>query len=222
MVQSAIGYYLKYLADNEDYLFILGLTGSIGSGKTEAANILAAKGIPIIDADQKGHELYGPGTDAQMSLVKIMGGSILSEHGNVNRSVLGKSIIEKPYLLEQVNNLLHPLIRNRIEEEINTLKNSGELTIAVQVPLLFQAKWEDLFDEIWAIETAENIAIARLVSNRGIDSKFAKNWISLQGDSKIFTEKADVVIRNEGTVSEFKLKVDKTWTERNPYRGKHD
>ena len=222
MVQSAIGYYLKYLADNEDYLFILGLTGSIGSGKTEAANILAAKGIPIIDADQKGHELYGPGTDVQMSLVKIMGGSILSEHGDVNRSVLGKSIIEKPYLLEQVNNLLHPLIRNRIEEEINTLKNSGELTIAVQVPLLFQAKWEDLFDEIWAIETAENIAIARLVSNRGIDSKFAKNWISLQGDSKIFTEKADVVIRNEGTLSEFKLKVDKTWTERNPYRGKHD
>ena len=117
---------------------------------------------------------------------------------------------------------MHPLIRNRIEEEINTLKNSGELTIAVQVPLLFQAKWEDLFDEIWAIETAENIAIARLVSNRGIDSKFAKNWISLQGDSKIFTEKADVVIRNEGTLSEFKLKVDKTWTERNPYRGKHD
>lgn len=222
MVQSAIGYYLKYLADNEDYLFILGLTGSIGSGKTEAANILAAKGIPIIDADQKGHELYGPGTDVQMSLVKIMGGSILSEHGNVNRSVLGKSIIEKPHLLEQVNNLLHPLIRNRIEEEINTLKNSGELTIAVQVPLLFQAKWEDLFDEIWAIETAENIAIARLVSNRGIDSKFAKNWISLQGDSKTFTEKADVVIRNEGTLSEFKLIVDKTWTERNPYRGKHD
>lgn len=222
MVQSAIGYYLKYLADNEDYLFILGLTGSIGSGKTEAANILAAKGIPIIDADQKGHELYGPGTDVQMSLVKIMGGSILSEHGNVNRSALGKSIIEKPHLLEQVNNLLHPLIRNRIEEEINTLKNSGELTIAVQVPLLFQAKWEDLFDEIWAIETAENIAIARLVSNRGIDSKFAKNWISLQGDSKTFTEKADVVIRNEGTLSEFKLIVDKTWTERNPYRGKHD
>ncbi len=222
MVQSAIGYYLKYLADNEDYLFILGLTGSIGSGKTEAANILAAKGIPIIDADQKGHELYGPGTDVQMSLVKIMGGSILSEHGNVNRSVLGKSIIEKPHLLEQVNNLLHPLIRNRIEEEINTLKNSGELTIAVQVPLLFQAKWEDLVDEIWAIETAENIAIARLVSNRGIDSKFAKNWISLQGDSKTFTEKADVVIRNEGTLSEFKLIVDKTWTERNPYRGKHD
>ena len=66
MVQSAIGYYLKYLADNEDYLFILGLTGSIGSGKTEAANILAAKGIPIIDAHQKGHELYGPGTEEQM------------------------------------------------------------------------------------------------------------------------------------------------------------
>jgi len=222
VVQSAIGYYLKYLAGNEDYLFILGLTGSIGSGKTEAANILAEKGVPIIDADQKGHELYAPGTDVQMSLVKIVGESILSEHGKINRSVLGKFIIEKPHLLEQVNKLLHPLIRNRIEEEINILKNSGELTIAVQVPLLFQAKWEDLFDEIWAIETAENIAIARLVSSRGIDSKFAQNWISSQGDSKTFTEKADVVIRNEGTLSEFKLKVDKTWTERNPYRGKHD
>lgn len=203
-------------------MFVIGLTGSIGSGKTEAANALASKGAQIIDADREAHDLYPPGSDVLKSLVKIAGEEILSKDGSINRSLLGKALIENSDVMEQINSVLHPLIREKIQHKINVLSDSHAGTLVIQVPLLFQAKWEDLFDEIWAIETPENLTVERLIRNRGFDVQKAENWIKVQGNAKTFTEKADVIIENKGSLSEFKASIDKTWVQRRLHRGQND
>ena len=203
-------------------MFIVGLTGSIGSGKTEAASVLAFRGAQIIDADHEAHSIYAPGTKVQLEIIKLAGKQVLSDDGSISRSGLGREMIKKPALRSQINNLLHPLIRERIEQKIKALRDASTCTLIVQVPLLFQVKWDDLFDEIWAITTSEDIAIARITHNRGVDPVDAKSWLAAQGNPKDFTENADVIIENELSLSEFKAKIEKIWVERTPFKGQYD
>ena len=134
-----------YLSDfMEMMILIIGITGSIACGKSLVSNYLQEKGYTIIDADKIGHMAL-ENDEVKKQLVNKFGKSILKDN-EVNRVTLGKLVFENNENLKELNNIIHPQIRKNISEQIQVHKN--EKLVFVDVPLLFEAKFDDLVERL--------------------------------------------------------------------------
>lgn len=163
--------------------------------------------------------MYAPGTEGWHKVVDLIGNEVVASDGTIDRRVLAERIFQDPELRTKLNGLLHPLIRRRIDERLLALENANKDTVVVQVPLLFQAGWQDLVDETWAMSASHETAVERLMLHRGLERDQADRRIDAQGPQEAFTGPADVVIENEGSLDELHAKVQELWTERHQLRG---
>ena len=103
----------------------VGLTGSIGCGKSSLSNILKKYDIPIIDADIKGREIY-ENKELLRDIEKSFGSSVINKDGTLNRKNLGKIVFNDDYKLEKLNSLTHPVIQNMIKDDLNKYEKFGK------------------------------------------------------------------------------------------------
>ena len=140
-------------------MMVIGLTGSIGTGKSEAARQLEALGASIISADQVGHEAYTPNTEAWEQVVAAFGDDILQDDGEIDRRKLGAVVFSDPGQLEKLNQIMHPRMARMVADKIEELRDQGTEVVVVEAALLFEAGWDSLVEEVWVTDAPEQAVI---------------------------------------------------------------
>lgn len=195
-----------YLSDfMEMMILIIGITGSIACGKSLVSNYLQEKGYTIIDADKIGHMVL-ENDEVKKQLVNKFGKSILKDN-EVNRVTLGKLVFENNENLKELNNIIHPQIRKNISEQIQVYKN--EKLVFVDVPLLFEAKFDDLVEKIIVVSLDEKIQLERLMNRNSLSKEEALQRIKSQIPVREKEKLGDYVVDNSFTQENTYNQVDR-------------
>ena len=184
---------------------IIGITGSIACGKSLVSNYLQEKGYIIIDADKIGHMAL-ENDEVKKQLVNKFGKSILKDN-EVNRVTLGKLVFENNENLKELNNIIHPQIRKNISEQIQVHKN--EKLVFVDVPLLFEAKFDDLVEKIIVVSLDEKIQLERLMNRNSLSKEEALQRIKSQIPVREKEKLGDYVVDNSFTQENTYNQVDR-------------
>ena len=194
---------------------IIGLTGGIATGKSTASEILSQLGAEIIDADRVGHQIYIPGTEAWKDLISTFGEDILLPDKTINRPMLGKIVFADKEALNKLNQIVHPWMYKKFEEEIEIIrkKNNNSGVVVLDAAILIEANWLPLVDQVWLVVADHNVVLERLCKNKGFTQEHAKSRISSQLKDEERRRYADVVIENNGALSEIREKVNEAWRE---------
>ncbi len=177
----------------------IGLTGGIASGKTTITNYIRKhKNIPILDADNLSKELIKPNTYGYKKILDYFGNKIIDNKNNsdkaINRKLLRKIIFKHSKSKEWIEKLLHPLIKEKMIEECSQYKNNQ--TIVLVIPLLFEAKFEDICTEIWLVKCPKEIQKKRLIKRDKISEKEASESINLQLSFEEKRKFSDIILDN--------------------------
>ena len=184
---------------------IIGITGSIACGKSLVSNYLQEKGYTIIDADKIGHMAL-ENDEVKKQLVNKFGKSILKDN-EINRVTLGKLVFENNENLKELNNIIHPQIRKNISEQIQVHKN--EKLVFVDVPLLFEAKFDDLVEKIIVVSLDEKIQLERLMNRNSLSKEEALQRIKSQIPVREKEKLGDYVVDNSFTQENTYNQVDR-------------
>ena len=177
----------------------IGLTGGIASGKTTITNYIRKhKNIPILDADNLSRELIKPNTYGYRKILDYFGNKIIDNKNNseraINRKLLRKIIFKNSESKEWIEKLLHPLIKEKMIEECSQYKNNQ--TIVLVIPLLFEAKFEDICTEIWLVKCPKELQKKRLIARDKISEKEACDYINHQLSFEEKKKFSDIILDN--------------------------
>lgn len=187
-------------------MLVVGLTGGIGSGKTTVAELFANRGVPIIDADLIAREVTQQGTPAFSSIFKHFGQEILLENGALDRAKLRKMIFNDENQRHWLENLLHPLIFDKIKAQIQTI--SAPYCIAV-IPLLLEVQPNSLIQRILVIDTPEHIQIERVALRDKTEKSHVEAILKTQANRAHRLSQAHDVIINDGVLADLIPQVEK-------------
>jgi len=157
----------------------IGITGGLGTGKSTVTALLAELGIPTISADMVGHALMAPGAKCYAPIIAAFGDGVLSHDGQINRAQLGAIVFANADKRVELESILHPVIWQEIEEWCQEHSERGVCLVAIEVPLLFEARLEHAVDEIWLITCTPTTQLARAMA-RGLTAEAARARISAQ------------------------------------------
>ncbi len=174
----------------------IGLTGGIASGKTALADALAQRGLTVIDADDISRALMQPGEPGYRVAVDHFGEGILDAEGKIDRPALRRRVFERPEERRNLERMLHPLIRQRIEQTLDELEEDSALIV---VPLLFESGFDDLVDRSLAIDCPRDIQIERLMQRDGIDRMLAERMLDAQMSNAERVQRSDHSVVNDGS-----------------------
>ncbi len=199
-------------------MFVIGLTGGIGTGKTQVSDILASLGAAIINADQDGHEAYLPNTGTWRDIVAAFGRGVLSESGEIDRGKLGGIVFSDPDALKRLNSITHPRIFEMIREKISHLDREGVRLVVVEAALLIEANWTPLVDRVWVVTSEEADVVMRLAARNNLSEESIRARIASQMPQTERVKHADVIINNDGDLGQLRSRVQKAWQEAAPTR----
>tara|TARA_B100001245_G_C22801835_1_gene386465 strand:+ start:106 stop:702 length:597 start_codon:yes stop_codon:yes gene_type:complete len=195
-------------------MLVIGLTGSIGTGKSEVARQLEILGASIISADQVGHEAYTPNTEAWEQVVAAFGDDILQDDKDIDRRKLGAIVFSDPSQLEKLNSIMHPRMARMVSDKIEVLCGQGVKVVVVEAALLFEAGWDALVEEVWVTDTSEDIVVGRLKDRNGLSEEEAKKRINSQMDRAERIERSDFVIDNSSDMAGLEIAIKELWDRR--------
>lgn len=192
-------------------MYIVALTGGIGSGKSEAARLFAQLGVPVVDTDVIAHELTAKRSPILSEIEHIFGAEVLNEDGSLNRSRLRAHVLSSPVERIRLEGLLHPVI---YERAIECLKNNeSKLQPQYQVlviPLLFENnRYHSVINKILVIDCDENTQVTRAMARSKLSKDEVKALMAAQTSRKVRLNGADEVIENNGSIAELNEKVNK-------------
>jgi len=189
----------------------IGLTGGIASGKSTITNYIRKnKNIPILDADNLSKELIMPNTLGYKKILGYFGSQILDKYSSektINRNLLKKIIFEDAKHRKWIQKLLHPLIKEKMVEGCIQYKDNQ--IILLVIPLLFEAKFEDICTEIWLVKCPEEVQKKRLMKRDQISEKEALNIINLQLGFEEKTKISNVILDNSDNQNQWIHKISK-------------
>lgn len=190
---------------------IIGLTGGIATGKSTIARYFAARGIPVIDADQLARAAVLPGSPSLERIAALFGLNILAHDGTLNRKRLGDIIFPDPAQRQQLEAILHPEIRRLAEEQIAHAAANGHQRLIYMAPLLIEAGATDRVDDIWVVTVRPEVQLTRLMQRDSISREQAKLIIASQMPLAEKERFATVVIDNSGTEIETDRLLEQVW-----------
>ena len=184
---------------------VIGITGGVGSGKSEVLGILERDfGAELLIADEIAHQVMEPGMPAYRRIVEALGTDFLSEDGSIDRKALAKRLFGDGEALGTVNSIVHPTVWQAIEEGIRC--SQKELVIVEAA--LFDEEHNGLFDQVWYIFTSEENRISRLMKSRGYSREKCLDIMRSQKSESEFRAMADRVIDNNKTVADVKRQIE--------------
>ena len=195
-------------------MLVIGLTGSIGTGKSEVARLLQALGAVIINADQVGHKAYKPDSDSWREVVQAFGEEILQSNREIDRGKLGAVVFADPEQLARLNKIMHPRMARMVAEELERLRSQDSEVAVVEAALLYEAGWDSLVDEVWATDSPLEVVIQRLQARNGMSAEEVLKRIESQMDRSERLARAQVVVDNSGDKSALGKTVHRLWDSR--------
>lgn len=181
---------------------IIGLTGSIATGKSTVANMFRELDIPVIDADILAREVVEPGETAYKKVVQSFGEDILLEDQTLNRKRLGEIVFSDEVKRKQLNNIVHPAIRKRMIEKRDHFITAGNRCIVLDIPLLFESKLEHFADKTLVVYVNQEIQLQRLMKRNEFTEEEAMQRILSQMPVEEKAARADRTINNNGSKEE--------------------
>jgi dephospho-CoA kinase len=192
---------------------IIGLTGGIGSGKSTVSHLFVARGAKLVDADAIAREVVELGSPILAEVVAAFGEEILHPDGRLNRKQLGNLVFQNPALKKQLENILHPPIRQLIRTRMNEFESADpEGLVVVDIPLLFESKLESMFEHVVVVYVPEEVQITRLIAREGWSEDVAKRRIATQMPIEDKRLRADTVIENQFSLEQTADQVDALMT----------
>ena len=181
---------------------IIGLTGSIASGKSTVSAMLRKKGLPIVDADEIARLVVEPGSPVLLEISRQFGADIIQEDGSLNREKLGERIFGNDEERQKLNGIIHPAIRQEMLRQKDEWLANGANTIIMDIPLLFESKLQSFVDKIIVVSVSPEIQKERLIARNVLSQEEADARIRSQLPMKMKEQGADAVLFNDGTLEE--------------------
>jgi len=186
-------------------MLTIGLTGGIGSGKSEVARIFERLGVPVIDADVIAHQIVEPGTEALAEIVTHFGKTILTSGYKLDRAKLAEIVFSDDGKRKQLENIIHPRVRERIRAYQDEYRNQPY--IIVVIPLLLESGQLDLVDRVLVINAPEAVRMTRVQARDGRSEQQIRSIISSQVNDTTRSAAADDSLDNSGTLAELEQSV---------------
>jgi len=190
-------------------VLVIGLTGGIGSGKSTVSALLAAKGAVIIDADAITRELQQPGTEVFAAMVERFGPGIVAADGTLDRAAVADLVFNDADALKDLGGIVHPAVGVEIARRLEAERDTDHL-IVLDVPLLVESGRDDMAALV-VVDVDPEIAVARLVEQRGMREADARARMANQVPREERVAKADLVIDNSGTPEDLAARIDDVW-----------
>lgn len=189
-------------------MVVIGLTGGIGAGKSTVAEMLAARGAVVVDADRIAREVVEPGRPAFDAIVARFGGSVVARDGTLDRPTLAALVFGDDKARRDLEDITHPAIQTEMARQM--LDHAGtDRVVVLDIPLL-KEKREPMAGVI-VVDVPEEVAVARLVGQRGFVEADARTRIAAQISREARRALADVVIDNSGDRTHLEAEVDRAW-----------
>ena len=189
---------------------IIGVTGGVGAGKSAILSYLQERyDAYVILADVVANELKEPGAPCYQPIIDLLGHDILQEDGTINRKAMGKKIFSDTQLLQKVNAIIHPAVKQFIIEEIETHKKQNTKVFVIEAALLLEDHYDAICDEVWYINTSEEVRRQRLKASRGYSDEYITDIIKKQLSEEEFRSRCDYIIDNSGELTFTKEQIDK-------------
>ena len=196
-------------------MLVIGLTGGIATGKSTVAERLKELGALVIDADRIAREVVEPGEPALAEIARVFGREVIKEDGSLDRGRLGRIVFQDAGKRKLLESILHPVIRERMEERLEAARREGKVKIAVcDIPLLYESQESmRLVDRVAVVYATREQQLERLVRQRHLSPEEAEARIGAQIPIDEKVKRADYVIDNTGTRAETIAQVDRLWEE---------
>lgn len=178
---------------------IIGLTGSIATGKSTIANMLKEYGLPIVDADLVARQVVEPGTETLAQIAEAFGQEVIQADGSMDREKVGSIIFHQPEKRQVLNNIIHPAIRAEMLRQRDEILANGAKHVVMDIPLLFESKLQHFVEKILVVSVKEEVQLQRLMERNGFSEEEARARISTQLPIRVKVEGADAVVYNDGT-----------------------
>jgi dephospho-CoA kinase len=192
----------------------VGLTGGIATGKSTVVRMLVKKGARVIDHDALVHALQEPGRPVWKGIVEAFGRDILDAAGRIDRKKLGALVFGNETQRRALEGIVHPAVLEEAQRERERIGREDARSIVLSdIPLLLEVGMQGLFDLILLVYSPPEVQIARVMKRNSMtrDEAAARLGAQMPIDEKL--KRADVVIRNDGTMKELQQRVDEVWQE---------
>lgn len=181
---------------------IIGLTGSIASGKSTVSSMLAKRGFPIVDADLVARIVVEKGKPTLDAIVETFGKEVLLPDQSLDRTTLGSIIFHDPAKRKQLNDIMHPAIRAEMLRQRDEWLANGAMTVIMDIPLLFESRLQHYVEKILVVSVTEEIQLKRLMERNELSEEEALARIRSQLPLSEKEKGADAVIYNNGSIEE--------------------
>lgn len=191
-------------------MLVVGLTGGIGSGKTTFAALLAERGAHVIDADQIGRDALRPDTETWHSVVSQFGEEILLPNSlEIDRKALARIVFSDRDKLAALNAIVHPVIVERIADELDRLSGT-DAVVVIDAALIYELGLQDSLDTVVAVVAEPGLRTERL-RRRGMEPQDISARMASQMDPEEAARRADIVVRNDGSLEALAARADEVW-----------
>ncbi|MGE7021445.1 dephospho-CoA kinase [Solibacillus cecembensis] len=181
---------------------IIGLTGSIASGKSTVAKMLETYKLPIVDADLVARQVVGPGSNTLQKIAEAFGPEVIAADGTMDRAKVGAIIFHDEEKRAVLNGIIHPAIRAEMIRQRDEHVAKGEQTVIMDIPLLFESKLQHFVEKILVVTVSEDNQLQRLMERNGFSMEEAHARIATQIPVAEKEALADAVIFNNGMLEE--------------------
>ena len=192
-------------------MIVIGITGSIGMGKTTLANMMRARGIPVHDSDAAVHRLLGPGGDAVGIIGQIFPEALVTDatgQAMIDRQALGRIIFASRAKKQQLENILHPMVRAQSDAFKSEMKRAGHEMAALDIPLLFETGAEKRVDVTICVSAPNDLQRARVMARPGMTSEKFEKIVSGQMPDAEKRKRADYVVETGESMEDTARQLD--------------
>jgi len=191
----------------------IGITGGVATGKSTVATLFRKRGATVFSADEAAREVVQPGSSALDAIAKAFGREILLPDGPLDRAALGRRVFADPEARATLERITHPLILERLRAQIDSARAAlgPDATIAVEVPLLYEAGMEDWFDHVIVVACAPAVQMERLRARSGLSEEEAQRQIAAQLPLDEKVRRAHITIWNDGNEADLANAVESVW-----------
>lgn len=193
-------------------LYIIGLTGGIGSGKSTVGSMLAQLGAVVIDTDRVAREVVAPGSTTLQEIVRYFGHDVLQADGSLDRKKLGSLVFADETKRKILNKITHPAIKNAVREKLGQIEQRDPgAVVVIEAPLLIEAGMTEMVDEVWLVTVAPEIQVKRVMERDGLSYEAAMQRIGSQLPSSEQMAYSDVVISTGQSLEQVRREIKRQW-----------
>ncbi len=182
-------------------MFVLGITGGIGCGKSSVAQICREAGLPVIDADELSRQVTAAGGAAMPAIIEKFGTGAADEKGALDRQSMASKVFASHRTLDQLSAIVHLHVVEQIGLQVKKLEDKKTRAVVLDVPIPVKRGFIDICNQVWVVWASDEVRLARLAA-RGMDGEEVRRRMAMQMKREDYLKLADHVIQNDGSPEE--------------------